>query len=192
MAKPKILAFAGSARKESFNKKLVKVAAVGAAEAGAEVTLLDLADYPMPIMDQDLEDAEGLPENAQKLKAIFKEHDALLIACPEYNGSITPLLKNTIDWLSRKEEGEAPLEVYQGKVAGLIAASPGGLGGLRGLVHVRQILSGIGVLVLANQRAVGGAADKFDDAGEINDDKLAEQVKGVGKELAEVTAKLRG
>src|SRR5437660_769473 len=138
----KILAFAGSAKKDSYNKKLVAIAVEGARAAGAEVTLIDLKDYPLPIMDEDLE-KEGTPANATKLKELFKAHDALLIASPEYNSSITPLLKNTIDWVSRPAPGEKPLAAYTGKVALLIAASPGGFGGLRGLVTVRSILGNI-------------------------------------------------
>lgn len=101
MPTPKILAFAGSTRTESFNKKLVKIAVTGARGAGAEVTWIDLRDFPMPLYDEDLETKEGLPENAKKLKALFLSHDGLLLACPEYNSSITGVLKNAIDWVSR-------------------------------------------------------------------------------------------
>ena len=151
MGQAKILAFAGSTRGGSFNQLLVDEASRLAKEAGASVTDLKLADYPLPLFCQDLEANEGTPENALALKKIFIEHDALLIACPEYNSSITPLLKNTIDWLSRPGEGEPMLAAYQGKTAALLAASPGGFGGLRGLRHVREILSNISVLVTPNQ-----------------------------------------
>ena len=161
MTTAKILAFAGSARKDSFNKKLVKIAAEGAKAAGAEVTYLDFRDLPLPLFDEDLEAAEGLPENALKLKVMMKAHQGFLIACPEYNSSITPLLKNAIDWASRPEPGEPSLVCFKDKVAILISASPGGLGGLRGLVHVRSILSNIGVLVLPDQRAIGTAYHWF-------------------------------
>jgi chromate reductase len=115
MSTPKILAFAGSTRSASYNKQLVRFAADAARAAGAEVTLLDLRDYPLPLFDGDLEDKEGLPENAKKLKAIFREHDALLISSPEYNSSITAVLKNTIDWVSRTEtDDEPPLAAYHG------------------------------------------------------------------------------
>ena len=105
--KPKILAFAGSARTDSFNKKLLRLALAGAQAAGGEVTLIDLRDYPMPIMDQDLEEREGQPENAQKLKSLFLDHQGLLLASPEYNSSYSPLFKNVIDWVSRPQKGEA-------------------------------------------------------------------------------------
>ncbi|MCA8989692.1 MAG: NAD(P)H-dependent oxidoreductase, partial [Planctomycetaceae bacterium] len=111
MAQPRILAFAGSTRKGSYNSSLVKIAAVGAEQAGADVTVIDLADYPLPLFNEDLEKA-GTPENVIKLKRLFLEHDGLLISSPEYNSSITPLLKNTIDWVSRAAEGEQPLAAF--------------------------------------------------------------------------------
>ncbi len=188
---PRILAFAGSARKDSLNKKLVRIAAAGAESAGAQVTLIDLADYPMPLYDGDLEAADGLPENAKKLKALFKEHEGLLLSSPEYNGSISPLLKNTIDWVSRAEPGEAPLACYQGKVAALLAASPGGWGGIRALPHVAQILNGIGVSVLPGMRSLPAANAAFDDDGNLKDEKLAAAVAGLGKTLAETISKLK-
>ena len=137
---PRILGFAGSTRRESFNQKLVQSAAKGAREAGAEVTLIDLKDFPLPPFDQDLEAEQGMPDNGAKLKKLFIDHDGLLIASPEYNSSVTAVLKNTIDWVSRPAPGEPPLVAFKGKVATLMSASPGALGGLRGLVHVRSIL----------------------------------------------------
>ena len=143
MSSPRILAFAGSARSNSWNARLVRIAAEGARVAGANVTVLDLKDHPMPLFDEDLERESGTPNNAVKLKQLFLEHDGLLIASPEYNSSITPLLKNTIDWVSQPGENEPMLAAYQGKVAAIMATSPGGLGGLRGLVHLRSILSSV-------------------------------------------------
>ncbi len=187
---PRILAFAGSARKDSFNKKLLRVAARAAEEAGAEVTLLDMAEYPLPLYDGDLESRDGLPTNAVKLKRLFLDHDGLMIAAPEYNSSITPLLKNTIDWVSRPADGEGPLAAYKNKVAVLMAASPGGLGGLRGLVHVRAILQNIGVIVLPDQRAVSGAGNAFDETGQLKDEKLRQSVQSLGAKLASVLSRL--
>ena len=161
MRAPRILAFAGSARRDSWNKILVRIAADGSSAAGAEVTLVDLADFPLPIIDQDLEAREGLPENAQRFKELMISHQAFLIACPEYNSSITPLLKNTIDWASRPSPGESPLLCYTGKLATLISASPGPLGGLRGLVHVRAILGNIGTLVLPGTISIVKAHEAF-------------------------------
>jgi NAD(P)H-dependent FMN reductase len=190
MAVPRILAFAGSARRESFNKRLIKIAAAAAETAGAEVTLIELADYPLPLFNQDLEADEGLPANAVALKKLFLEHDGLLLSCPEYNSSITPLLKNTIDWVSRQAPGEGPLAAYKGKVATLMSASPGRLGGLRGLVHVRSILSNIGVLVLPDQVAVSEAHGSFTPDGGLKDAKLHESIKKLGRGLAEFLKKL--
>ena len=188
---PKILAFAGSTREASFNKKLVSVAADGARDAGAEVTVIDLRDFPMPLYDGDLEANEGLPEPVQRLKALFLEHQGLLIASPEYNGSMSAVLKNTIDWVSRSAEGEGGLAAYKNKVAGVMAASPGRLGGLRGLVHVSQVLSGLGVLVLPQQHALGGAGEAFDDKGDLKDSVQQATVTGIGARLARTIESLR-
>lgn len=188
---PKLIVFAGSARTGSFNRKLAAIAAAMAREAGAEVTPIELADYPMPIMDQDLEAAEGLPANALKLKDMFRAHDGFLVCCPEYNGSITPLLKNTIDWLSRPREGEPVLACFRGKVAGLLAASPGALGGLRGLVHVRAILGGIGVYLVPEQIAVSNAQKAFDDGGSLTDPKQADAVRAVVAATVRTATRLR-
>lgn len=190
MTTAKILAFAGSARQDSINKKLVKIAASGAVAAGADVTVLDFRDLPLPLYDEDVEAAEGLPENVLKLKAIMQAHQGFLIACPEYNGSITPLLKNTIDWASRPAPGEASLACFKDKVAVLMSASPGGLGGLRGLVHVRAILGNIGVLVLPEQKAVPGAYQAFDENDNLQDEALRIAVRELGIRLADVVAKL--
>lgn len=189
---PRIIAFAGSARAESYNFKLVNIAAQGARDAGGEVTVLNLRDFPLPLYDEDLEKQEGTPENAARLKEIFVQHDGLLIASPEYNSSITPLLKNTIDWVSRSGEGESPLAAYRGKVAALLAASPGALGGLRGLVHVRSILGNIGVTVLPDQLAVPRAYEAFDDNGQLKDEKQQAKAMSIGANLAQVLTKLHG
>ena len=154
---PRILAFPSSTRRESFNEKLVTIAAQGAREAGAEVTLIDLKDFPLPLYNQDLEAEQGMPENGKKLKKLFIDHDGLLIAFPEYNRSFPVILKNAIDWVSRPAPGEPSLAAFRGKVATLMSASPGALGGLRGLVHVRSILGNIGVIVLPDQIAMAKA-----------------------------------
>lgn len=190
MATPKILALAGSTRKDSFNQRLLEIAVAGARDAGAEVTVVDLNDYPLPLYNADLEEEDGLPAAAAKLKQLFFSHEGLLIASPEYNSSITPLLKNTIDWVSRKVGDEAPLQAYRGKVAALMSASPGGLGGLRGLVHVRSILGNIGVIVLPTQIAVGSAHEAFDAEGQLKDATQQKNVMGLGSTVAEMLGKL--
>lgn len=189
--KAKILAFAGSTRNGSFNQQMVEVAAAAARDAGAEVTVIKFSDYPLPIYDADLEESKGLPENATKLKKLFLDHNGLMIASPEYNSSISPLLKNVIDWVSRPAPNEdQPLACYANKTAVLMAASPGGLGGLRGLVTVRSILGNIRVTVLPDQFALSGAGDAFDDAGNIKDESKAKQVKNLGTTLAKYLQRL--
>lgn len=181
----KILAFAGSARKASFNKKLLAVAVEGARNAGAEVTVIDFADYPMPLFNEDLEAEQGMPENAQAFKDLLIAHDGLLIASPEYNSAFSPLLKNAIDWASRSSaENEPPLIAYKGKYAAIMATSPGGLGGMRGLVFLRMLLGNIGITVLPEQQAVGNAFNAFNESGALNDEKTQEKVMGLGQALA--------
>ena len=191
MPAPKILAFAGSTRKESFNRKLLPIAVAGAREAGAEVTIVELADYDFPLFNQDLE-AVGAPPGVAKLKQLFIDHHGLLIASPEYNSSITPLLKNTIDWVSRPVPGEQGLLAFRGKAAGLISASPGQLGGSRALVHLRSILGNIDVLVIPTQSSVPQAMNAFNDDGSLKDAKQQTSVKAVGQKLAELLKKLHG
>jgi NAD(P)H-dependent FMN reductase len=188
---PRILAFAGSLRKDSYNKKLVTIAADAARRAAADVTLIDLKDYPLPIYDGDLEAASGIPENGQKLKKLFLDHDGLLISAAEYNSSITAVLKNVIDWVSRPLPGEAGLACFNGKAAMLMSASPGALGGLRGLVHVRSILGNINVIVLPGQVAVSKAHEAFNADGTLKDAKQHASVEGLGETLAAFLKKLK-
>ena len=182
----KILAFAGSARLGSFNKKVVKIAADGAKAAGAEVTYIDFRDLPMPLFDEDLEAEKGIPENVFKFKDLLIANDGFLISCPEYNSSITPLLKNAIDWASRPDPRPemAGVSCYRDKVAVIMSASPGGLGGMRGLVHVRAILGNIGVIVLPDERAVSNADQAFDDSDKFKDSKLQAKIEALGAKLA--------
>ena len=193
MPTPKILAFAGCLRAGSFNKKLAALAAGAARVAGAEVTVVDLRELALPLFDQDLEDAGGLPEGAKKFKALLRASDGFLIASPEYNSSITAALKNALDWASRAEsDDEPPLAAYRGKVAALFAASPGALGGLRGLVTLRSILGNIGVLVLPDQVAIATAHEAFDDAGQLKDARKAKQVAALVQSLVETARRLKG
>ncbi|MCS3904254.1 NAD(P)H-dependent FMN reductase [Methylohalomonas lacus] len=189
---PKLLFLAGSARQGSFNRKLAKLAAGLAEGEGANVTLLELADYPLPIYNGDLEEEQGIPKPARELKKKFIDCDGFFIASPEYNSSIPPLLKNTLDWLSRKESAdEPPLAAYKGKVAALSAASPGGNGGLRGLVPLRMMLGNIGVHLIPQQLAVAGAGDAFDDDGRLKSDQQLQTLTGIMRELVRVSRQLR-
>lgn len=188
---PKILAFAGSTRTDSYNKKLVKIAAKGAEAVGAEVTFLDLRDLPLPLYDEDLEAKEGMPENARKLKEIMIAHQGLLIASPEYNSSLSAVLKNAIDWASRPAPNEAPLVAFADKVAAIMSASPGGLGGLRGLVHVRSILGNIKVLVIPDQVAITKAYETFNADGTLKDPQQQASVEKLGQNVANILSKLK-
>ncbi len=192
MEKPKILAFAGSTRTDSYNKKLVKIASTGATEAGADVTVIDLRDFPMPIYDGDLEQKDGLPSNARNLKDLMLSHQGFLISSPEYNSSISAVFKNTIDWASRQSEGEIPLACFKNKVGGIMSASPGMLGGLRGLVHVRSILGNIGVIVMPDQIAIARAHEAFNEDGTLKDKKQEDQVKKIGANVTKILLKLNG
>lgn len=185
--KIKILAFAGSTREESINKQLVKIAAQGAQEAGAEVTVLDLRDYPMPFYDGDLEGKSGLPEKALELKKLMQEHHGFLIASPEYNSGYSAVLKNAIDWTSRpSSENEPGLVAFAGKTASIMAAAPGALGGLRGLYQLRELLMNMNVIVLPHMRAVGQAMQAFNEDGSLKESDLQAAIKGLGEQTVEM------
>lgn len=188
---PKILAFAGSARKDSFNKKLVKISVEGARKSGAEVTLIDLRDYPIPLFDQDLEALSGMPANAQKIKDLMMTHDGFLISSPEYNSTMTPLLKNTLDWVSRGPATESPSVAYKAKFASIMSASPGGLGGLRSLASVRALLEHLGVIVLPSQVAVSKAHEAFNPDGSLKDPKQQLAIEQLGINISEFIKKIK-
>jgi NAD(P)H-dependent FMN reductase len=187
----RILVFAGSARRDSLNKKLARVAAAFAKEAGGDVTFVDLDDYPMPVYHGDLESAEGMPANGMKLREMFIAHDALLIVSPENNQSMSSLLKNTIDWLSRSigdgKGNNSGLAPFRGKVAAMMAASPGAYGAVRHLPHLRQCLGGLGVTVLGNQVALIHADEAFDESGALRDAHNAKAVRALAAALVETT-----
>jgi chromate reductase, NAD(P)H dehydrogenase (quinone) len=190
----KLLFLAGSARAGSLNVKLAQLAAAIATANGLPATFADLGDYPLPLYDADFEAKSGVPENAAKLKALMLIHKGVFIASPEYNASITPLLKNTLDWISRvKDEGEAPLYVFKSRVFALGAASPGGFGGLRGCLATRQVLElGLGALVLPDQILVPKATSAFDEHGHLVDKALNAQLKAVVERLAVAARVLHG
>jgi chromate reductase len=182
----RITAFAGSTRGGSFNRKLVKIAAAGAKNAGAEVELLELKDYSMPLMDEDLEAEKGMPERAAEFKAKLEQSDGFIISAPEYNSSITPLLKNALDWASRsRSPEEKPLSAFRGRTAVLMSASPGSLGGMRGLVPLRMLLGELGVTVIPPYKCISGAYDAFTEDGSLKDEKLQKAVMNLGKQLVE-------
>ncbi len=184
MKTPRILVFGGSLRAGSFNQKLATIAADAARAAGAEVTLIALRDFRMPLFDEDLETAEGMPQAARDLKALFAAHDGLIIASPEYNSTITAALKNAIDWVSRSTEpDEAPLSVLSGKSAAILAASPGGYGGSRSLAQLRPFLVNIGIFVMPDQVTIAKAHEAFDADGKLIDPAQTEAVKVLAASL---------
>jgi len=187
-----ILAFAGSTRTGSFNDSLVRIAARGAIEAGASVRIVSLKDYPMPLYDGDLEKQQGLPHTVKGLKEYFRQADGFLLASPEYNSSISPLMKNTLDWLSRPEGARPMLEVIKGKHAALCSASPGFRGGERGLAALRSMLTNCGVTVLADQVTIAGAHMAFNENGNLKEAKLNQNAMELGRKLAETLKKLKG
>jgi chromate reductase, NAD(P)H dehydrogenase (quinone) len=188
--KIRILAFAGSTRAGSYNKQLIRIAARNASEAGAEVTLIDLRDLPMPLYDGDLEKEKGIPENAMKFRMLLKENQGLLISSPEYNSSISGVLKNSIDWASRPLEGEPQLACFVNKTAGLMSTSTGALGGLRGLVALRSMLGNIKVLVLPEQVSVPRAKEAFDENGNLKDAKHNQSIEALSLKLVKIIEKI--
>jgi chromate reductase len=184
----KILVLAGSIRTGSLNARLAARVAKELTRAEADVTLISLSDYPMPLYDGDLEAASGPPENALKLKRMFGVHHGVFIASPEYNASITPLLKNTIDWISRVREGkEPPLAAFKNRIFALGSASNGTLGGMRSLMTLRQVLElGCGALVIPEQIAVREASQAFDDMDNLKDERMAGFLRSIVQRLIEM------
>lgn len=183
----KILVIAGSIRTGSFNARLAAAATKELALMDVEVTRVSLADYPMPIYDGDLEAKSGQPDNALKLKRHFMAHHGIFIVSPEYNASITPLLKNTLDWISRvREGGEAPLAAYKNRVFALGGASPGPWGGMRSHMALRQVLEiGCGALVIPEYITVREATSAFDERDALHDERSAKLLKSVLERLVE-------
>ncbi|HEX2854772.1 MAG TPA: NAD(P)H-dependent oxidoreductase [Opitutaceae bacterium] len=182
---PRVLAFSGSARRESLNRKLLAVTVDAVRNAGAEVTLIDLNAYTLPLYHGDLEDAEGLPENAKKLVELITQHAGLLIASPEYNSMFTPLVKNTLDWCTRAEENP-----FTGKVAAIVSASPGQLGGVRSLQHLRHLLLHLGCHVVPAQCTLPKAHEAFDPAGKLKDPRSQKAVEGVAAGLFQLLSRM--
>ncbi|MBA4123356.1 MAG: NAD(P)H-dependent oxidoreductase [Acidobacteria bacterium] len=191
--KPKILAFACSLREHSYSKRVVKTAVKGAEVAGAEVTYIDLRDYPMPIYNADDHEKNGFDANALKLQKLLNEHDGLLIGSPEYNASLSAALKNTIDWTSRKSDEFKLGEVFKDKVGAIMTESPGAFGGLRCLGHLRDVLTILLVNVLPSEIAVGKVHEMFDgDGDEMIDAKMKGILEGLGASLVDILKRTHG
>lgn len=183
---PKILVFPGSIRSGSFNASLAGAASRELAAIGADVTRISLADYPLPIMDEDLQAREGVPQNALKLARLIAEQDGLFLACPEYNSSIPPLLKNTIDWVSRvSRDGDRPLRAWKGRIVALGSASDGRFAGIRGLYHVRSVLMNVGCQILTEQCSVSFASKAFDENGALIEERTAGLLKAACRSVVD-------
>lgn len=185
MAQSKILAFSGSSRRESLNKMFLAAVVHDVKAAGGEVTLISLNDYPLPLYDGDLEDASGLPANARRLVDLIKGHAGLLIASPEYNSMITPLLKNTIDWCTRADDDPFP-----GRVAAVVSASPGALGGIRSLKLAQQLLLHLGCHVVPGNTMLPQAHKAFGPDGKLTDPRALKSVQELAAKLVATVKKL--
>jgi chromate reductase, NAD(P)H dehydrogenase (quinone) len=189
---PKVLVLAGSIRTGSFNARLAAIAAKEIARAEAEVTRISLLDFPLPLYDGDHEARSGAPENAVKLKRMFCAHQGVFIASPEYNASLTPLLKNAIDWISRvREKQEPPLSAYRNRVFALGSASNGTYGGMRSIMALRHVLElGCGALVIPEQIAVREASHAFDENDELKDERSAALLRTLARRLVELARQI--
>ncbi|HEU4409338.1 MAG TPA: NAD(P)H-dependent oxidoreductase [Polyangiaceae bacterium] len=190
----RILVFSGSARQGSLNQRLADLAARALGEAGGEVTRLSLRDYPLPIYDGDEEEAGGgPPENARRLHEIFRSHGGVFIASPEYNAGVTPLLKNTLDWVSRVRDHGGQAAAFGRPVFALGAASPGGFGGYRGLMVLRQTLTlGLSATVLPAMASVSAAHEAFDAAGDLKSERSAKSLRALAAQLVAEAGKVGG
>ena len=191
---PRLLFFAGSAREGSHNKRLAQLGERIADANGIAATFADIGDYPMPLYDGDSEERSGPPENARKLEALLRVHTGIFIACPEYNASITPLLKNTLDWISRiRTDDGQKTDVFKTRVFALGSSSPGGMGGLRALNAVRPVLElGLGALVLPDQFAVPRAHEAYDEHGHLKNKDSQAAFKALIQKLARAAHVLHG
>ena len=183
---PRILVLAGSVRSGAYSGRTADIAQKELALQGADVTRISLADYPLPIMDEDLEERDGVPENAYKLARLIDTHDALLIATPEYNGSMPPLLKNTIDWVSRvRSDGGRRLQPFLGKLVAICSSSEGHFAGIRSANHLRAVLSHIQMEVISPQVSVPRGGEAFDDNGDFREERLRKGMERLCQALIE-------
>jgi len=190
MSVPKLLAFAGSLREASYNRKILTVAAAGARAAGEDVTIIDFRDLPMPIYDGDLEAKHGLPDAAKKFKQLLIEHHGVLVATPEYNSQYPALLKNAVDWATRREGDEKPMLAFSGKVAGVMSASPGALAGLRGQSLLRTQLAYLGMVVVPDRVAIARANEAFDEQGALKDPAQQRSLEELGAKTVRFVQRL--
>ncbi|MCO5063834.1 MAG: NAD(P)H-dependent oxidoreductase [Rhizobiaceae bacterium] len=185
---PRILLFAGSTRTGAYSGKVADAAQKELALQGAEVTRISLGDFPLPIMNQDLEAEQGVPENAAKLARLFVAHDAVMICTPEYNGSIPPLLKNAIDWISRVKENGKSVRAFDGRIGCICSSSNGHFAGIRSASHLRQVLAHIQMDVIASQVSVPNAGEAFDEFGDFKAERLRNGMNRTCRALIEAAS----
>lgn len=184
MTKPKILVLAGSLRRGSYNRALAHAATAALEEAGGDVTHIDLRDYPLALYDADLEADEGLPDSARQLHRIFSGHQGVFLASPEYNANVTPLMLNMLAWVSRVTDDGGMQAAFGEPVFALGSASPGGFGGYRGLVALRQVLElQLGARILPAMIAVATAHEAFDEANKLRPPRLTETLERISAQL---------
>lgn len=188
-ARKKILALAGSTRQGSYNQMLVKEAAAIATQQGAQVTVINLSDYEMPLYNADLEAKKGMPKKAKALRQLMMDSDAMIISSPAYNGAYPALLKNVIDWATRTPEGTGSLDAFKGKPIAIMCASPGRGGGVRGLVQLRQLLTNVGATVVTDEVAIPNASTVFDSKGQLIDSKQKDALSQEITQLLKSTSK---
>ncbi|CAJ1954736.1 unnamed protein product [Cylindrotheca closterium] len=181
--KPVIALMSGSTREGSVNTQLIYAAEIVAKGLGAETKVLDLGNYDMPVYNQDFEATSGLPKAAQQLKAELESADGWIVASPEYNGFVTPLLVNALTWCSRGDPDGEMYATFKGKSAVVLSASPGAMGGMRSLNPNRELLTNLGVSVLPDSVAVGGAFGAFDDSGTLSNDKQKAMLQAAVEKL---------
>ena len=187
----RLIVMGGSLRRDSCNQRIAEVAGEGAAAAGADVTVLHLRNFAIPLFDPDDEAANGPGAGALALREAFRENDGVILGVPEYNGGPPGALKNAIDWLSRPQEGYGRLDCFAGKVCALVSASPGHLGGIRGLPITRTILASLGMYVLPSQQCVSSVQDKFDAEGVMTCDATRTALHALGEALTDTARRLR-
>ncbi|MBA3722910.1 MAG: NAD(P)H-dependent oxidoreductase [Parachlamydiaceae bacterium] len=178
-AETKVLAFAGSTRNDSINKKLVVEAANMARQKGATVTVVDFKDFQIPFYDEDLENESGMPAKAKELRNLMINSDVIFIASPEYNSSIPGILKNALDWTSRTEDGDASRDAFKGKKFAIMSSSPGGGGGARGLVHLRGIIEAAGGTVIKEQVVIPKGFEAFDQQGHLKNPQVKKELQAL-------------
>ncbi len=189
--RPRLLVFPGSNRAGSYNVRLAGAIVKALSTLECDVTRISLADYPLPLFDADLEKRDGVPENAVRLARLFHEHDGVVAVSPEYNTSLAPLMKNTLDWVSRVPSDQyGKLMPYKGKVFAIASTSPGGYGGIRGLNHLRAILVNMGALIISEQVAVANAEKAFGDDDMPVDTRTATHLRAMAKSLVETAGLL--